>query len=283
MLETVSGLDHVVIAVRDLAAAARTWDALGFTLSPPGRHSPHLGTANHTLVFETDYLELLGVVAETPVNLPVREFLARGEGVERLALATPDAERLTASLRAHGLSPMGPLDFGRPVARPDGSHLDARFRTVHWPPEIRPAGVRIFACQQLTREAVWLPELQSHPNGAVGIERVEIVSASPEAAAAEFAAMSGAVARAGERGSEVTWNGGGARLLFLTPQAFATLRPNAGSPTSGVAGLTLRTRDLAAARRFACQSGPDGAAFALPSIATGVALALIAAGGGTAD
>ena len=54
------GADHVVIAVRDLDAAAAQWRRLGFTLSPRGTHSPLLGTGNYTIMLEDDYLELLG-------------------------------------------------------------------------------------------------------------------------------------------------------------------------------------------------------------------------------
>jgi hypothetical protein len=34
--------------------------------------------------------------------------------------------------------------------------------------------VRLFACQHLTRDAVWIPALQDHANTATHIDRVEI-------------------------------------------------------------------------------------------------------------
>ena len=49
-LAHIQGLDHIVVTVRDLAAAAAQWKRLGFTVSPRGLHSPQMGTANHTIM-----------------------------------------------------------------------------------------------------------------------------------------------------------------------------------------------------------------------------------------
>jgi len=64
-IPSVVGLDHVVVVVRDLDAAAAQWQRLGFTISPRGTHSAHMGTANYTMMLREDYLEILGVVAPT--------------------------------------------------------------------------------------------------------------------------------------------------------------------------------------------------------------------------
>ena len=80
MLPTIDGLDHVVIAVRDLQAAAGEWARLGFTVSPRGLHSPHMGSGNHTIMFGEDYVELLGVVAPQPHNEPMRRLHADPAG-----------------------------------------------------------------------------------------------------------------------------------------------------------------------------------------------------------
>ena len=92
MLASLEGLDHVVVMVHDLDAAADRWRALGFTLSPRGTHSAHLGTGNYTIMFGTDYVELLGVLQGTALNAPSRGFLQRrGEGIERAAFTTRNA------------------------------------------------------------------------------------------------------------------------------------------------------------------------------------------------
>ena len=53
-------LDHVLIAVRDLSAAGRAFEGLGFNVTPEGRH-PGRGTHNRLVVFGPEYLELIAV------------------------------------------------------------------------------------------------------------------------------------------------------------------------------------------------------------------------------
>ena len=194
MLPTLTGLDHLVVAVRDLDAAAAAWRALGFTLSPRGLHSAHIGSANHTMMFGEDYLELLSPVAPTPHNEALRDFLTRREGLDRAAFTTTDAAAGAAALRARGVEAAGPVDFGRPVPMPDGRAAEARFSVFRWPEHVRPGGLGLFACQHHTPEAVWVPALKRHANGATGIRRVLVATADPAGAAAALAAAIGAAA-----------------------------------------------------------------------------------------
>ncbi len=150
MIPTVVGLDHLVVAVRDLDAAAEAWRALGFTLSPRGLHSTHVGSANHTMMFGEDYLELLAVLVPQPHNEALRDFLARREGLERAAFTTTDAAAGADALRARGIDSVGPLHFGRPVPMPDGGSMEARFSVFRFPAALYPAGLGIFACQHHT-------------------------------------------------------------------------------------------------------------------------------------
>jgi hypothetical protein len=133
-LKDIVGVDHVVVQVRDLDESAATWRRLGFTISPRGLHSPGMGSANHTIMLGPDYIELLGIVAETPLNAPSRAFRAqRGEGIERVAFTTTDADAGAEAIRHRGYEPIGPLRFGRPVQVPGGGEAEARFSVFHWP------------------------------------------------------------------------------------------------------------------------------------------------------
>jgi len=186
-MRSIIGLDHVVLMVRDLDEGARRWAGLGFTVSPRGLHTAVMGTANHTIMLRHDYIELIGVVAETERNLPGRQFLAkRGEGMERAAFTGIDADDGVAELKERGFAALGPYDFSRPVDMPDGRKVEASFRTFVWPVEERPGGLRVFACQHLTRDHVWIPELTQHANTAYRIDRVEMLSPDPANAAAHM-------------------------------------------------------------------------------------------------
>ena len=179
-LKNMAGVDHAVVVVSDLDAAAANWKRLGFTVSPRGTHSAKMGTGNYTIMLSDDYFELLGVLAETEHNAPTRAYLARtGGGIERVAFTTLDAAAGAEEIRARGYPPLGPTDFERPVTLPSGALSAAKFRTFQWPVEQAPGGVRLFACQHKTRETVRIPELQRHANTARRIARIRIVSPEP--------------------------------------------------------------------------------------------------------
>jgi len=279
-LKQIVGLDHIVVLVRDLDGAAETWRRLGFTLAPRGTHSAHMGTGNYTIMLGADYIELIGVLTETAHNAPSRALLARrGEGIERAALTTTDAAAGVEELRADGVPGIGPIDFGRPVTLPDGRRTEARFRVFQWPLEEAPAGMRIFACEHLTRDAVWLPGLQRHANGATGIVRIEIVSAEPDRGAAHMARLlDQRTEREPDGGVRVASGESRGAFVFLTSDVLAERYPAVprdGTPSDGAASLVLATSDVEAAARAI---GPAGirrgqAVYAPPARANGVLLA----------
>lgn len=278
-LKHVIGLDHVVVAVRDLDGAAAAWRGLGFTVSPRGTHSAHMGSGNYTIMFGEDYLELLGVLTPTPHNAPMRAFLEGREGLERAAFTTTDAAAGVAELAARGIAATGPIAFGRPVTLPSGGEAEARFNVFHWPRQERPGGLGIFACQHLTRDAVWIPELQAHANGARRILRLEVLAADPAAAAAQMAAMIDQPVMAEPDGARRVATGGDrAALVFLDRATLAARHPGVsleGLPAEGAAALVLATGDLAGAAR-ALGTAPDAPVAAPAGRANGVILRFLA-------
>jgi catechol 2,3-dioxygenase-like lactoylglutathione lyase family enzyme len=243
-MRSIIGLDHVVIMVRDLSEGARRWASLGFTVSPRGMHTAVMGTANHTIMLGHDYIELIGVVAETERNLPGRQFLARrGEGMERAAFTGTDADDGVAELKERGFAALGPYDFGRPVDLPDGRQVEARFRTFVWPVEERPGGLRVFACQHLTRENVCIPELTRHANTAYRIDRVEMLSPDPVKAAAHMGRLIDRVPERLRDGAlRVETGSGRGDFVFLDRATLEKRHP--GVPLDGIPEETAITLAL---------------------------------------
>src|ERR1043166_4092016 len=133
-IKSIAGIDHAVVAVKDLDAAAANWKRLGFTISPRGTHSAHMGTGNTTIMLGEDYMELLGVLNATEHNVPSRTYLAQtGGGIERIAFTTPSAAAGAAELRIMGYQAIGPTEFERPVTMPDGRKAAAKFAPFQWP------------------------------------------------------------------------------------------------------------------------------------------------------
>jgi hypothetical protein len=282
-LKNIIGIDHTVVVVKDLDGAAANWKQLGFTISPRGTHSAKMGTGNYTIMLGDDYIELLGVLAETELNTPSRAFLARtGGGVERIAFTTPDAAAGADEIRARGYEPIGPTDFERPVTMPDGAQSAAKFSTFQWPVDEAPGGVRLFACQHKTRETVWIPQLQKHANSAKAIKRVIMLSPEPQADARHLANMIDGEVETGSDGIFLVPSGSHrADFAFLTRDQLAGLYPGvslAGLPERGGAVLVLVAGDLSAAAKGVGNAGiRSGAAIVVPpAAANGVMLAFVA-------
>ena len=184
-MRAVSGIDHVVVAVRDLDRARDAYTRLGFTLTPRGHHT--LGSQNHCIMFGRDYLELLAPPKAHPAMQYYNDFLAKGDGVAAIALATTDAVAAYEAWRAKGIEAEAPLDFSRPVELPGGAR-DAAFRIVQLPLEQTP-GCRGFLCQHFTRDVVWRPEYQEHAVGATEIAGVALIVEDPARDAPRYAQL----------------------------------------------------------------------------------------------
>jgi hypothetical protein len=282
-IKSIAGIDHAVVVVRDLDAASENWKRLGFTISPRGTHSAHMGTGNYTIMLGEDYMELLGILAATEHNAPSRAFLDRtGGGIERIAFTTLSAAAGAAEIRGMGYAPIGPTDFERPVTMPDGRKAAAKFATFLWPVDEAPGGVRLFACQHKTRETVWIPELQKHANTATRIAEVLVTTPAPEADARHLVKMIGGETSQAADGAFVVPTGfGRADFVFLTREAMAKRYP--GVPVSELperagAGLRLVVGDLAAAKAAVGAKAISGndAVVLPPSAANGVMLAFVA-------
>jgi hypothetical protein len=260
-LKNIIGIDHAVVMVRDLDRAAETWKGLGFTLSPRGTHSAHMGTGNYTMMLDPDYIELLGVLAPTEHNAPARAMLERREGIERVAFTAIDSAAGAEEIRARGLAPIGPTDFERPVTMPDGTRSAAKFRTFQWPVAEAPAGMRIFACQHKTRETVWIPKLMRHANGAKRLRQVLLVAPEPAKEAAHLSKLIDREPRAETDGAIAVPSGGDrADFVLMTREQLGRRYPGislAGLADRGAAGLVIAA-DLTATEEALGANGVHG-------------------------
>lgn len=282
-LKNVIGIDHAVVMVKDLDKAAENYRQLGFTVSPRGTHSIHMGTGNYTIMFDPDYMELLGVLAATELNAPARAFLdKRGEGIERIAFTAVDSAAGAEEIRARGLEPIGPTDFERPVTLPNGTVSAAKFRTFMWPTAEAPGGVRIFACEHKTRETVWIPELMRHANAARRIKQTLIATPDPAKEAAHLGRLIDREPTTDADGA-VTVPSGTERadFVYLTLDQLAKRYPGvplAGLSERGGAALVLVSANLAATEKaLGSAAVRSGAAICVPPAkANGTLLAFVA-------
>ena len=114
-----------MVSIIDAAEAA--YRKLDFQVQPRGFHRK-LGTANHLMIFDKDYFEILGIVEDTVFNAERRDWLKAGGGLANVALATDGADLAFDAFRAAGLEPDAPLFFDRAV-KVAGKTEHAQFRT----------------------------------------------------------------------------------------------------------------------------------------------------------
>ena len=126
--------DHAVILVPDLAAAQKTYERLGFSVSPGGRHEG-LGTHNALIRFGVDYLELLAVhdremAIATDRGKALVDLIESGRGgLASFALATAQIEKDAERFARTGLPAVGPFAMKR--MRPDAKLLSWRLLVPH--------------------------------------------------------------------------------------------------------------------------------------------------------
>ncbi|MEO1091177.1 MAG: VOC family protein [Pseudomonadota bacterium] len=279
MSHPITGIDHAFLLVRDLDEAARSYARLGFTVSPRGLHSEHKGTANHTIMLDGDYFELLGIVREVPGNAEHRTNLAKGEGLNAIACQVGDTRAAVQALAELGLTTTEPVDFERPVTLPGGGSGRAAFTVAAFDSSVVPHGY-VFMCQHHTRETVWLPELTHHANGARTLAGIVAAVDDPAAIANGYARLYAAGTTTPIVGGLEVWTGN-TPIQFVTPSTLSARYPDITVPTAAYAVLRIRAADLTKARDVVAAGGiaahdtADGFAVA-PETAAGAILEFVA-------
>lgn len=162
-------LDHVIVAVRDLASAAAHFERdYGLASVEGGRHRG-LGTGNRIVPLGDAYVELMAVVdadeAEgSPLAAWVRETCSEGDRLGALCLRTDDAGAVARRLGVPA------LEMSR--VKPDGTELRWKLAGL----EQTLADPRLPFFIQWYAAPGDLPGATpvEHPSGARGIEWVEI-------------------------------------------------------------------------------------------------------------
>lgn len=247
MTSHITGLDHVVIAVRDLDAAAETFRQLGFTLSERGEHA-QWGTANCCAMFGDSYVELLAARAEGEPADRIRAFTAQREGLMALAFGTRDA-----AADARRLELAAPAELSRTIPTGNGPAL-ARFQIAKLPVEASP-GAESFLCQHLTPEILRQPGWTDHANTACGIASVTAQVADPVSLMGDWDRLIGP-ARSTATDETVTVHTGRGLVFLCRPEDLDQLHPEAEDeptpPPPALVALTItvaNTDDAAAVLR----------------------------------
>ncbi|WP_027474876.1 VOC family protein [Curvibacter gracilis] len=253
-------LDHIVIAVQQLDRAIADYRALGFQVLIGGRHNGR--TSHNALVVFQDgsYLELIAWEGPAPQERWYTTLQSAGEGLVDFALLPGDTTEVLNAARSRGLLSLeGPFDGAR--LRPDGAQL--RWQTArHASPDLP------FLCGDISPRALRVSESPAdrlHPNGALGVARLDIAVLDLPTSLARYQALLGPDLAAGpvllrEGVQQISLTLGSTELRLLSPaseqadgaQAQA-LKHRLATRGEGPCALVLRS-DLTTARHA---EGPD--------------------------
>jgi len=174
------GIDHLVILTHNMDKAVDAYQKMGFT--PMYRMLHPFGTANNLIMFESNFLEILGIVEPSKIigiGSFIKQLLDKREGISHFALQSTDANADHQESVDKGFETIEVSGFEREVELPDGRKINAVVSVcgIQQPETPR---VQIFFSQQHVAEAVWIPQWQQHANGALDVESVTILSEDAE-------------------------------------------------------------------------------------------------------
>ena len=166
--------DHLVIMARDqMCLVAKQFSDLGFRLSAKSTHN--LGSSNQLIVLDSTYLEILGWEEGT---VPQRAEIANlAFGLDALVFRTNNAEACFRALKEAGFVPNAVQDLSRP-AQVGNEIKQAFFKTVRFSQQPI-EGLRIYFCEHVTPDFVWVKADQQHPNQLNHLQSITLGSANP--------------------------------------------------------------------------------------------------------
>ena len=240
MRSSIMGLDRVSLAVENLEAARKSFEALGFSLSSRSRHVGR-GTGNYRILMpgvagNGVYIELLAQIdAHEQDDLLQTRLQGPGEGLLSLGLKTEHAEGAQGDL-ADDLAGGDVFQAFGSVDK-DGVAQMASFNllTLLEAHKSRPA---MAAVEHGSRDLIYQDKWMSHANGALAIREIHVRSDSVnEDVAATQPFFTPAQNEAQDRQVDALMDGERvARMTFLSDPAWDELY---GEAADGTAGLVI--------------------------------------------
>ena len=253
-----TALDHVIVAVRDLPAATRTYATL-LGRRPSWRgENPVAGTANALFRLGNTAVELSTPEGSGPTSHLLRTRLeAEGEGPFGLALTTADAAATHATLEARGLEPRA-VEPG--LDRDVESGAFRRWRHIALP-ATRTQGVLLSGIEHLSPPDLLpvAPVAALEPSCISGIDHAVVRTPDAEASIALYGDALGLRLALDRRFPQ--WN---ARLIFfrvggVTLELAAALeeKPATAGDSDRFWGICWQVPDADAARTRLLAAGVD--------------------------
>jgi catechol 2,3-dioxygenase-like lactoylglutathione lyase family enzyme len=244
----INGLDHIVMLVEDIKAAAKAYELL--LGRAPSWRSQGEGSENVLFTLDNISLELMAPVGNSPAATRIRNVIKIwGEGLASICFRVGDIEKTFRRLDRVAMKP-------EPVAAVESRDLDSA-RTLHWK-RTRVAtelarGVRMFFLEFAEERP---PSAATSAAPILALDHVVVSTEDPERAAALYGARLG-LDMALDR-SHKDW---GQLMFFRCGDLIVEIvrRPVAGADQTHdkLWGLSWRVADIEATRARLVASGLD--------------------------
>lgn len=251
-MNDIDSINHVGMAVRDLADASARYEAMGFMLTPfsahsgawkPGEKVAPLGSGNRCVMFADNYLEILADSDPAVPSPRLAGFLHHHQGAHIICFGSQQLEAVDARLRAADVKTSGVIPLQRDVDTPQGLRT-AKFQRVQFAPDDSPEGY-IQAARHLTPEYVYQPRYIRHPNGCRMLSNVYLVVDDVTAFAARYERYTGLAAHVDNDIAHFRFPLCGALTILQPQRALALLPGTLHPPVPGIAAVAFHCPDLA--------------------------------------
>ena len=243
-------IDHLIIAVQDLASATANYSLLlGRSPSWRGAH-PDYGTANTLFKLDNTYIELLAPEGEGLAADIVNGILdKKGDCLGGLVFGTEDANNFIAQARAQGLEASDPMP-GHGVDEQTGA--ERRWHNIFWD-QAAARGIFSFCIQHAAGSV--LPEATPLAQGEIaGVDHVVVNTRSAEAAKTFYGEQLGI--RLALEQDVPEW--GGTQLFFrASSMSIEVIASDKAAEQDALWGLALKTNDIEATHARLSEQGVE--------------------------
>jgi hypothetical protein len=249
----INNINHVGMAVRDLAATAARYEAMGFQLTPYSPHSAAwkpgdavqpLGSGNRCIMFGTNYLEILASEDNRRPAARIASFLKHHQGAHIICFDCEDCDAVDRRVRGLGIETSGVIPLQRDIDTPEGART-AKFVRVQFDPKSSPEGY-IQASTHLTPEYIYQPRYIRHANGCFQLAETVVVADDTAAFERKYRNYLGTTPSREDGVIRFRLERGTTLSIVADREAPRILPGTLLPPVPGIAAVAFRTMDLTA-------------------------------------
>jgi catechol 2,3-dioxygenase-like lactoylglutathione lyase family enzyme len=249
----INNINHVGMAVRDLAATAARYEAMGFQLTPYSPHSAAwkpgdavqpLGSGNRCIMFGTNYLEILASEDNRRPAARIASFLKHHQGAHIICFDCEDCDAVDRRVRGLGIETSGVIPLQRDIDTPEGART-AKFVRVQFDPKSSPEGY-IQASTHLTPEYIYQPRYIRHANGCFQLAETVVVADDTAAFERKYRNYLGTTPSREDGVIRFRLERGTTLSIVADREAPRMLPGTLLPPVPGIAAVAFRTMDLTA-------------------------------------